>query len=201
MLVAGLTGNIGMGKSHVLSIFESLGAITIDSDVIVDSLLRDRHIINKIADILGKAVINNDGSLDKVAVAFNVFNNDKLRHKLEALIHPLVFKEIDSFLSSIRKKKCIVIVEVPLLFEGKYQRHFDRTITVYTSKKTAFERLKLTGISKAQASKRMDAQMPIAFKKKLADYTINNGGTKQNTRKQVKFVYGLLLEEMATELS
>lgn len=196
MLVAGLTGNIGMGKSYLLSVFESLGAITIDSDVIVDILMRDRQILKKIAGILGKEVIKKDGSLDKVAIASIIFNNNRLKAKLEAILHPLVFKEIDSFLAKIKKKQCIVVVEVPLLFEGKYQKHFDRTITVYTSKKTAFERLKLAGISKAQASKRMNAQMPIATKKKLADYTIDNNGTKLNTRRQVKLIYGMLLDEM-----
>lgn len=196
MLVAGLTGNIGMGKSYVLSVFEGLGAITIDSDVIVDILMGDRRIIEKIAGILGKEVIRQDNRLDKALIANIIFNNNKLKVKIEALLHPLVFKEIGSFLVRIREKKCIVIVEVPLLFEGKYQKHFDRTITVYTNKKTAFERLKLAGISKAQASKRMNAQMPITDKKKLADYTIDNSGSKKNTRRQVKFIYGALLEEM-----
>jgi dephospho-CoA kinase len=201
MLVAGLTGNIGMGKSYVLSVFEGLGAITIDSDGIVDILMKDRLIIKKIAGLLGNEVIQKDGGLDKTAIANIIFNNNMIRAKLEALLHPLVFKKIDSFLAKIRKKKCLVIVEVPLLFEGNYQKHFDRTITVYTNKKTAFERLKLAGISKAQAIKRMNAQMPIATKKKLADYTIDNSGTKQDTRRQVKIIYGMLLDEMVSGVS
>jgi len=196
MLVAGLTGNIGMGKSYVLSVFEGLGAITIDSDGIVDILMRDRLIIKKIAGLLGKEVIKRNGGLDKAVIANIIFNNNMLRAKLEALLHPLVFKKIDSFLAGISKKKCIVIVEVPLLFEGNYQKYFDRTITVYTNKKTAFERLKLAGISKVQALKRMNAQMPITNKKKLAEYTIDNSGTKLNTRRQVKLIYRSLFEEM-----
>ncbi len=195
-MIVGLTGNFGMGKSYVLSVFRRLGAVTIDSDKIVDVLLKEKEIIRKVKSLLGDEVLNNDGNLNKGKVANKIFDNNKLRNNLEVLLHPIVFSRIDAFLSKIRNKRCIVVVEVPLLFEGEYQRKFDRVLTVYTTKKTAIERLMHTGLSRAEALSRLKAQISINTKKKLADYTINNNYSKQQTYKKVEIIYRLMREDM-----
>lgn len=192
MLKVGLTGNYGMGKSSVLSAFEDLGAVTLDSDRIVGELLKKKDIIAKVRTLLGKEVVDEKGNLIKSSVAKIIFNNNKLRNKLEVLLHPLVMRRIDELVGKIRGKEGIIIVEVPLLFEGKYQGQFDKTITVYTTRKTALERLRDTGVSRKDALMRMKAQMPIQKKKKLADYVIDNNGSKKKTRGQVKKIYGIL---------
>lgn len=189
MLLVGLTGNYGMGKSSVLSAFRDLGAITRDSDVVVADLLTRRDIVREVAAIFGRAVIDRDGLLDKNKIADNIFNNSKLRYRLEALLHPLVMDEIDRFIFKFIKKRVVLVVEVPLLFEGRYQCRFHKTITVFTSQKTALERLKKAGVSRKQALVRLKAQMPIREKKRLADYTIDNNGTKEETLKQVKKIF------------
>jgi len=91
--------------------------------------------------------------------------------------------------------KRMVIVEVPLLFEGGFQKRFDRTIVVYTNQKTALTRLKKAGVSRKDALARLHAQMDIREKKRLADYVIDNNGTRQQTMAQVKKVYNALMEE------
>ncbi|MEC4675884.1 MAG: dephospho-CoA kinase [Nitrospirota bacterium] len=198
MFIAGLTGNFGMGKSYVLSVFKSLGAITMDSDGIVDQLLKDGKVINEIKNLVGNRVIDGDGLPDRKYIADKIFSNKWLREQVEALLHPLVFKKIDSFIDRIKDKDKdrLVVIEVPLLFEGGYRDRFSRVITVYTTQRTAIERLKDKGISRNEALRRLKIQMPIKIKKKLADYLIDNNGPKQRTRKQVEMIYGSLIQEM-----
>ena len=194
-MVIGLTGNYGMGKSFVLSVFKELGAIVLDSDEIVSHLLHDRKVILMIKRILGDRVEKQDGTLDKSEIARIIFENSILRDKLEALLHPMVFDRIQNYLKKISRNRGLIIVEVPLLFEGGYQGRFERTITVFTTQKTALERLTNAGVSRGNALKRLKAQLPIQVKKKNADFLIDNNGPKQGTRRQVEGIYTKLLDE------
>ena len=175
-MVIGLTGNYGMGKSFVLSVFLELGAIILDSDEIVSQLLQDRKVILRIKKILGDRVEKPDGTLEKSEVAKIIFKNSELRDKLEALLHPMVFDNIQNYLKKISGKKKLIIVEVPLLFEGSYQGRFEKTITVFTTQKTAIERLMKAGVSRSNALKRLKTQLPIKIKKKNADFLVDNNG-------------------------
>jgi dephospho-CoA kinase len=195
-MLIGLTGNYGMGKSLVLSVFKEIGAIVLDSDDIVNHLLQDKKVILNVKKILGNRVEMENGSLDKSEIANIIFNNSKLKEKLEVLLHPMVFGEMEGALRKIKGKKRLVIVEVPLLFESGYQSRFDRTVTVFTTQKEALARLIKVGVSRSNAMKRLRTQLPIKTKKKAADYLIDNTGTKERTRKQVENIYRLLLYEM-----
>lgn len=222
MIVVALTGNYGMGKSSVTSLFRKCGACTLDSDAIVAGLLQKKSVIEKMRVLLGPEVLNADKSLNKSLVADIIFHNRSARKRLESLLHPLVFQAMEA---SIKKLKAgtiapplrggdkgegglcgltndglgnrVVIVEVPLLFEGSFQKRFDRTIAVYTSQKVALARLKKKGIARKDALARLHAQMDIRQKKRLADYSIDNHGTKAQTMTQVRKIYKALIEEKA----
>lgn len=165
-MVIGLTGNYGMGKSFVLSVFKELGAIVLDSDEIVSHLLDDKKVILRIWKILGDRVLNQYGRLDKTEIAKIIFNNSELRERVEVLLHPMVFDNIENYLKKVSGKRRLIIVEVPLLFEGGYQGRFERTLTVFTTQKTALERLMKAGVSRSNALKRLKSQLPIRIKKK-----------------------------------
>lgn len=196
MLLAGLTGNFGMGKSSVLSIFRKLGARTIESDRIVDSLLKEKIIINKVSTILGEAVFDRNKGLDKKKIAKIIFSSNQKRKQLEKLLHPLVIKRVNAYARKMEKRKVILIVEVPLLFEGRYGDLFDKVITVYTTQKTALKRLRLDGFSRKEALARLRTQMPVRIKKKQSDYVIDNNKSKAETLRTVKKIYSLLLKEI-----
>jgi dephospho-CoA kinase len=196
MLIAGLTGNFGMGKSCVLSLFRELGAVTLDSDRIVGMLLREKEVISKVKELLGDNVATPEGTLDKKAVADKIFHDRILKEKLEALLHPLVFEKVNDFIAGIKNRDSLVIVEVPLLFEGNYQGRFEKIITVHTSDEIAIERLERSGVPASVALARMRTQLPISVKKDRADYAIDNSGSKEETGRQVEEVYRLLREEM-----
>jgi len=196
MLLVGLTGNYGMGKSFVLSQFKKLGAITIESDKIVESLLSEREVIESIRNLLGNTVFDEKGNLDKKKIANLIFKNDILKNSLENILHPLVFERIESFLFTIKKKDAIVVIEIPLLYEKGYEGRFDRTISVFSNAETALHRLEKNGISNEDAKKRLQSQLPIEEKNKKCDFTIDNNGTFEETITQVTKIYSKLLQEV-----
>lgn len=193
MLLVGLTGNYGMGKSTILKMFKKFGAITIDTDDIVRSLLVERPIIEKVREILGDEVFNQNGSLNKEKVANIIFKNIKIKNLLEDLLHPLVFEKIDSFLKQINNKDKIIIVEIPLLFEKGYEDLFDKKITVYTTEDIALGRLEAKGINRQEAKLRLKSQLPIQQKIENADFVIDNSGSISDTEAQVQKIFNELL--------
>jgi len=192
MLLVGLTGNYGMGKSAVLSIFEKLGATVLDADKIVASLVTEKDVLEKIKGLLGDGVLYENGSLNKKLVANIVFKNDALRHALEDIIHPLVFDRINLLLKKLSGKEKIIIVEIPLLYERGYEDRFDRTITIYTTEETALNRLSKVGVGREEATLRLRSQIPIKEKIKRSDFAIDNNGTVTKTQAQAEKIYGEL---------
>jgi dephospho-CoA kinase len=194
MLLIGLTGNYGMGKSTVLSMFEKLGATILDTDKIVESLLTEKDILKKIRGLLGDKVFDENGSLNKKKVADLIFKDNKLRYLLENILHPLVFERIQFFLDKINKKDEIILIAVPLLYERGYEERFDMTITVFTKEETALNRLWKEGITRENALIRLKAQIPIEEKIKRSDFVIDNDGIIEETMSQVKTIYKKLKE-------
>jgi dephospho-CoA kinase len=193
MVLAGLTGNFGMGKSSVLGFFEGLGAVTISCDAIVSQLLEEKEVINKIREMFGDDVVREDGRLNKQTVAEKVFSDPLQRKRLEGLLHPLVFVEIDAAVSTQDYADRVVIVEVPLLFESAAASKFQKTITVHTSEEEAIRRLTQKGVSREEALARLKAQMPVSEKIRRSDYSIDNSGSPEETKKQVETIYGQLV--------
>lgn len=187
----GLTGGFGTGKSTVLRLFGKLGAETVDSDKIVHNILKNPSVIRKIASLLGENVLQKKGkviSLDKKRVADIIFNEPDKRISIEKFIHPKVMREI----KSLMKKKLsentslTIIFEIPLLFEAGYEKYFDKIIVVFCKRDVAIKRLLKKGFSKEDALKRMRAQMPVARKKALADFVIDNNSGIKKTEAQIK---------------
>lgn len=195
MFIAGLTGNYGMGKSAVLSMFRELGAITIDADLVVGQLLKEKKVLSQIKKLLGAGVLDKKGQLDKKKVSEKIFNSKPLRLKLEDLLHPLVFERIDEFIKSYKDGKKVIIIEAPLIFERGYEGRFDKTITVFTNETTAINRLSMVGISPRMTSERLKCQLPIREKIERADFSINNSGLPEKTKAKVEAVYKKLLQE------
>jgi dephospho-CoA kinase len=195
VLLVGLTGNYGMGKSAILSAFQKLGAITLDTDKIVESLLAEKDVLGKIRNILGDTVFYKDGSLNKREVAGKIFTDEVLRHSIEDILHPLVFGKIDLFLEKNVNACKVVIIEVPLLFERGYEERFDRTITVYCQEETALARLGKEGINREDALLRLRSQLPAAEKIRRSHFAIDNNGSIAETERQAEKIYGRLVKE------
>lgn len=193
MLIVGLTGNIGMGKSTVLKAFAELGAATIDTDKVVAKLLAMPKVIERVSAMLGPRVLNDDGSISKRAVAAVIFSDDEVRERYEAMIHPLVFQYIDQMLQ--QAKGDIVVIEVPMLYESGHAQRFHKIVTVYSDENVAIDRLEMAGKDKAEIVARLNCQMPIQEKVKLANYTVDNNGDSNVMHAQVKQIYRALKAE------
>jgi dephospho-CoA kinase len=195
MLLVGLTGNYGMGKTSVLKMFGNLGARTFDADMIVAELLSEKPVISKLRSVLGSSVEYGRDGVDRVEVARIIFRDSRLRHAVEEILHPLVFERIDELLGSPWQGDPVYIVEVPVLFERGYEKKFHRTIAVFTEQKTALARLGEKGVHAEHALLRYNAQIPVTEKIKMADFTIDNNGSLEVTREQVVKIYQRLLQE------
>ena len=180
-----------MGKSTALRLFGKLGAETVDSDKIVHNILQRPETIKKIASLLGESVLKKKGetiSLDKKRIADIIFNDPGKRIFIEKIIHPKVMREIKALMKEKLSKNpsVTIIFEIPLLFEAGYEKHFDKVIVVFCKRDIAIRRLLKKGFSKEDALKRMRAQMPVARKKALADFVIDNNDGVKKTEAQVK---------------
>lgn len=194
MIKIGLTGNFGMGKSTVAEMFKKLGAHVINTDKIVEELLKDSEVIDEIKKLFGEEIFTN-GELDKKYIASIVFENPLMRIYLENILHPRVFEKVEEKIKDIstRGEPTIVVVEAPILFERGYQNKFDLIITVFTDEEIALKRLQNKGISKEEAMKRLSCQFPINMKKSKSDYIIDNSGTIEETAQQVEAIFQKLI--------
>jgi dephospho-CoA kinase len=175
----GLTGGLGTGKTTVLKLFKNSGAYTIDADKLVHEILKKPSTIKKLAAVIGKGILIERAAktfINKKRMADIIFNDPQKRRAVEKIIHPEVIKTAEDIKTKILAKKsdAIIVFEVPLLLEAGYEKIFDKIIVVYCSKAKAVERLRKRGLSKEQALKRMNSQMPISRKKAYADFLINN---------------------------
>lgn len=199
MLIVGLTGNYGMGKSTVLGLFGTLGAVTLSTDEIVHELLKERPVLDTLREILGNDVFSREGHLERNKVAAAIFHDSALREAVEEVLHPRVFEKIADFLNTVRAKETderVVIIEIPLLFEKGYGGTVHRTITVFVNYDIAMMRLEKAGIKREDALARLSVQMPVREKVKMSDFAIDNSHSIPETEAQVKAVYAKLLEDL-----
>jgi dephospho-CoA kinase len=195
MLLVALTGNYGMGKSTVLSLFRKFGVSTLDADTIVVSLLKRKEILEKMRQLMGKTVFNINGSLNKKRVAGIIFKNPSLRRSLEDILHPLVFERIRDLADKINVHDKILIIAAPLVYERRYENSFNRIIVVHTTEEIALYRLGKKKVSRKDALLRLKTQLPIEQKMKRADFLIDNSGTLSKTKEQVEKLYRKLIRE------
>jgi dephospho-CoA kinase len=138
----------------------------------------------------GDGTIDEEGELDRAAMARLVFHDAALRKKLESIIHPRVSEEKDSRLEEFRcQGHAVVVVDVPLLYESGWQKAFDLVIVVHVPRNVQEQRLvDRDGMTHEDARARLDAQMPIEEKTARADKIVDNTGSLQRTREQVESI-------------
>ncbi len=197
MLVVGLTGGIASGKSTVSRMFEQAGIPVICSDELAREVVRPgSQGLAEIRRIFGNAVLDDEGKLDREAMARLVFQDRSKRNILESIIHPRVAEEQNKRLRTLeRQGHSIVVVDVPLLYETGWEQFVDLVVVVYAPRHVQEERLvNRDGMSVDDARSRLDAQMPIDEKRRLADRLVDNGNTLEHTRRQVESVIEELKE-------
>ncbi len=194
-IVSGLTGGIGTGKSTVSAIFKRLGAYIIDADDLArEAVNKGTPVWKEIKDFFGDGVLNPDGTINRDRLGKIIFGDEQKRKRLEEIVHPEVFKEIERQKEEVMKKdrEAIIICDIPLLFESGYHRKVDKVILVYAGEKEQLSRL-TDKFPLEDAIKRIRSQMPLDEKKSYADYIIDNSGSIEETEAQCRKVYAELV--------
>lgn len=176
MMIAGVTGNIGCGKSTVSRLFERRGFRRLDSDALVhERVLTNADVIATLRERYGAEVLKADGSVDRTFLGHRVFGADAERLWLEALIHPRVFALWREAFAMEPTERWVV--EVPLLFEKALENWFDFTICVACSPEQQLARLEQRGLPRGLAEQRISKQLPLAQKIERSDFVIWNEGS------------------------
>ncbi|EOO30493.1 dephospho-CoA kinase [Bacillus cereus BAG1X2-3] len=190
-VVIGLTGGIASGKSTVSEMFRELSIPVIDADIIAREVVeRGKPAYNKIVEVFGAEVLQQDGELDRPKLGSIVFYNEEKRLQLNKIVHPAVREEMNRQKEMyIKEGMQAIVLDIPLLFESKLTSLVDRILVVAVTPDTQLERLmKRNGFSEEEATARIQSQMPLAEKVKNADEVINNDGTIMGTKTQLQVI-------------
>ncbi len=194
MIVLGLTGSMGTGKSTTAGMFRELGVPVHDSDATVHDLYRGEA-VGPVGEAFPGAV--KEGVVDRKALAAELAARPDGFRELEAIIHPLVRRKEDAFLSKQRAAGApLVVLDIPLLFETGADRRVDKVLVVTCEpelqRRRVFER---PGMTEEKFSMLMARQMPDAQKRERADFVVKTDNGLADAREQVKLVIDILKRE------
>ncbi len=184
--VIGLTGNIGTGKSTVMSMLAALGATVIDADRVAHEVIAPGTPgWSQVVAAFGRGVVAADGAIDRARLGAIVFSDPAALARLEAITHPAIAIAIDQRLRAIERG--VVVLEAIKLIESGLYRNCDALWVVTCRPEQQLERLmRDRRMSEAEARQRIAAQPPQSEKIALAVVVIDNSGSVEETRAQVE---------------
>ena len=198
--ILGLTGGIASGKSTADVFFREKQIPVIDCDQIAHDILnKGEKGYELVLKQFGMNILKSDQSINRSALGQIVFDDEKQLETLNRITHPLIFQEIQAKIAlNNPSKNSLVVVDAPVLFEANGQKYCDFTLLIAIPESLQMKRLMLRDrLSKGAALKRIRSQMPLPQKEKLADFVINNTGTKQDLKSKLE---QLLLEIKGEDL-
>ncbi|KRL03198.1 dephospho-CoA kinase [Liquorilactobacillus capillatus] len=186
--ILGLTGGIASGKSTVSAFLKQKGAVIIDGDVIAREVVEPGTTgLTKLKSIFGESIIRTDGTLNRKLLGKTVFRDKTQLARLNAVVGPLIRERIKALIAQSRRLKYkLLVLEIPLLFEGHYEKYCDSVMAVSIPANIQVERLmKRNNLSKEEAEYRINSQMSQAERNKRADVVIDNSKQVEETLAQV----------------
>ncbi len=181
--IIGLTGSMGSGKSTVASIIRERFPV-LDCDEVNRNLLKKGNAGYEALLSNGLIFLDEEGEIDKKKMASAIFSDEDLRKKSESILHPLIFEEMEKWISEQRTP--LIFIEMPLLFESSAQGHFDEIWCVISDSDIALERLqKGRNISPEEALARWKAQFDPEYKRAHSEVVIFNNGSLEELREQI----------------
>ncbi len=198
MLLVGLTGGIGSGKSTVASMLGQRGAVVLDADDFArQAVAAGTPGFRRVVETFGQRVIGPEGELDREKLAAIVFEDDEDRRRLEAIVHPEVGRLFQQSVEPFRATDRIVVYAVPLLVENHLESMFDTVVVVTASEEVRVERLLRRGLSEEDARARIRAQLSDAEREAVADAVIPNDGSVAGLEGRVEALWNTLRERAA----
>jgi len=198
-LFVGLTGGIATGKSTVAEMFRTLGCVVIDADVLAREVVEPGETaFEQIVAEFGRGILQPDGTLDRKKLGAIVFADAGKRQRLETITHPAIRSRLARRLEELTAQKFegIAIFDAALIVETGNYKTMDRLVVVTADEATQRERLTARdGTGADETTRKIQSQMAIAEKAKLADYVIDNSGERAATEAQVHRVHASLVHD------
>jgi dephospho-CoA kinase len=199
-LLVGLTGGIATGKSTVSGILRGLGCEIIDADLLAREVVEPgQPALAQIANEFGRDVVTASGALDRKRLGAIIFADPERRRRLEAITHPAIRDRFLARLDELAEQGFvgIVVFDAAVMIESGNYKNMDRLVVVVTDDPTQMARLHgRDGTAASENRRKIDSQMPLAEKAKLADYVIDNSGGRDATAEQVRRVFAALMAEL-----
>ena len=192
-LTIGLTGGIGSGKSTVAKMLEDLGATVIHADAVGHEVYLPQTVgWRRVTEAFGSAIVKPDQTIDRQKLGAIVFRDQEALKRLNAIVHPLIYAEIQRRMSALRASGVIgpVVVEAAILIEANWLPLVDEVWLVVAGKEAVVERLaSQRSLSPDDVSRRVDAQLSDAERRKVAHVVIENRGSIDELRQRVRSLW------------
>ena len=197
MLRVALTGGIGTGKSTASKILNELGSFIFDADKEAKNILKNNETIqSELIAKFGTDIMSGDEKIDNNKLARISFQDQDHQLRLNSIIHPYVFQEIDKNFDDVLEKSAydIFVVDAALIYESGADTHMDYVIVITALLKVRMERaLQRETLTRDEILKRMDLQWPEEEKIALADFVIHNDSTEEEFRDSITDIYNQLV--------
>jgi dephospho-CoA kinase len=190
MILIGLTGGIGSGKSEVARLLTARGAEVIDADLIVRELQQPgAEVYEKMVELFGQEVVGADRALDRAAIAKKVFSDESLLKTLNQLIHPIVRRVMNERVESFRSSDKVVVLDIPLLVENP-REGLDGVLVVDLDGELAVKRLvEQRNMNADDARARMAKQATREQRLAIANHVIDNSGDRDELSQKVDLAW------------
>lgn len=187
MLLVGVTGGLGAGKSTVARMLGDRGAVVVDADELARGTLDPgTRTYEQICELFGDDIVEPDGRLDRAAIAARVFEDPEKRAALESIVHPEVFRRLAETVEAHRGTDAIVVFDVPLLVETGFQDACDVVVVVTAPEDQQVKRaMRDRNMSREDAAARIAAQVAPDTREAAADVLIRNDGELRDLERQV----------------
>jgi dephospho-CoA kinase len=197
VLLVGLTGGIGSGKSTVASMLADRGAVILDADVFARAAVeRGTPAYERVVGRFGPSVVAAGGELDRAKLASIVFGDAESLRDLEAIVHPEVHRMTAEGLAASAPSDNVVVLVNPLLIEMGDHERCDVVVVVVAAPETRIARLVARGMDEADARARLAAQRPLEQKTALAHVVLHNEGDLDELERQVDGLWTELAERV-----
>lgn len=185
-LKIGITGGIGSGKSLACKYFEKLGYKVIYADRVAKELYTsNKQLINRLVAEFGRGILDENGKLSRPNARSIIFSNKKNIIRVNSIVHPFVFREMDKMVSRIKDK--VVLFEAAIMFESGSYKRMDYVVLIYANEETRIKRIiKRDGVKRRDVLRLMKLQLDEREKAKRADFVIKNNTTALELQKNVK---------------
>jgi dephospho-CoA kinase len=185
----GLTGGMGTGKSTVAAILQTLGYPVLNADKNAQAALqKNSGVYSEIVKAFGDKILNSAGEIDRKTLAGIVFNDKFMLTKLESITHPYIQGEVQKEKDLLTKKGVLIaFYDVPLLFEKKLEKRFDKIVTVICKKELQIQRaMERTKLSEDEVKQRLAHQIAPEVKAKHSHYVLRNDGTIEELQMKIQ---------------